>query len=207
MTGGELTAAQIRALLHELGRRLQAAGAHGDVKLVGGAALILQGIGNRSTADIDASYADPTTIHAVVADMAADYDLAPDWLNTNASAFVPDNATWVDIEQLDGLTIQAADTETLLAMKSPPNATKTPSTSPGSCADSTSPTPPTPSTSPTTNTANTPSHSPPDATTTSSSSTTPSTPPPPSNPSPNPNHAYTPHDRCQRHKLVLRTPV
>lgn len=117
MTGGELTAAQIWALLHELGRRLQAAGAHGDIKLVGGAALILQGIGNRPTADIDASYADPHTIHAVVADMAADYDVAPDWFNTNASAFVPDNATWVDIEQLDGLTIQAADTETLLAMK------------------------------------------------------------------------------------------
>ena len=35
MTGGELTAAQIRALFHELGKRLQAAGAHGDVKLVG----------------------------------------------------------------------------------------------------------------------------------------------------------------------------
>ena len=69
MTGGELTAAQIRALLHELGRRLQAADAHGDVKLVGGAALILQGIGNRPTADIDASYADPHTIHAMVAEM------------------------------------------------------------------------------------------------------------------------------------------
>ena len=66
MTGGELTAAQIRALLHELGRRLQAADAHGDVKLVGGAALILQGIGNRPTADIDA---DPLTIHAMVAEM------------------------------------------------------------------------------------------------------------------------------------------
>ena len=117
MTGGELTAAQIRALLHELGRRLQATGTHGDVKLVGGAALILQGIGNRPTADIDASYADPLYIHTVVTEMAADYDLAPDWLNTNASAFVPENATWVDIEQLDGLTIQAADTETLLAMK------------------------------------------------------------------------------------------
>ena len=49
--------------------------------------------------------------------MAADYDLAPDWLNTNASAFVPDNATWVNLEQLDGLTNQAADTQTLLAMK------------------------------------------------------------------------------------------
>lgn len=35
----------------------------------------------------------------------------------HASAFVPDNASWVDLEKLDGLTIQAADTETLLAMK------------------------------------------------------------------------------------------
>lgn len=45
------------------------------------------------TADIDASYADPDTVHAVVADMAADFDLAPGWLNTKAAAFVPDNAT------------------------------------------------------------------------------------------------------------------
>lgn len=54
MSGGELTTDQIRALLHELGRRRHAQGVHGDVKLVGGAALILQGIGNRPTADIDA---------------------------------------------------------------------------------------------------------------------------------------------------------
>ncbi|MDQ0239495.1 DUF6036 family nucleotidyltransferase [Arthrobacter bambusae] len=117
MSGGELTADQIRALLHELGRRLQARGVHRDVRLVGGAALILQGIGNRPTADIDASYADPAAVNSVVTEMAEDYDLAPDWLNSNATAFVPDNATWVNLEQLDGLTIQAADTETLLAMK------------------------------------------------------------------------------------------
>jgi hypothetical protein len=84
---------------------------------VGGAALILQGIGNRPTADIDASYGVPHTIHTVVAGMAAEYDPAPDRLNTNTSALVPDNAPWVDIEQLDGLTLQAADTEMLLAMK------------------------------------------------------------------------------------------
>ncbi|MBT2538729.1 DUF6036 family nucleotidyltransferase [Arthrobacter sp. ISL-69] len=117
MTGGELTATQINALLHELGRRLQARGLHGDIKLVGGAALILQGIGNRPTADIDASYADQSSVNAIVAEMAAAYDLAPDWFNSNATAFVPDNATWVELEQLHGLTIQAADTETLLAMK------------------------------------------------------------------------------------------
>ncbi len=117
MSGGELNGAEIRALLQELGRRLHAEGVHGDVKLVGGAALVLQGIGNRPTADIDASYADKAAVDAIVTEMAAEYDLAPDWLNSNAAAFVPDNATWVELEQLDGLTIQAADTETLLAMK------------------------------------------------------------------------------------------
>jgi hypothetical protein len=117
MSGGELTAGQIRALLHELGRRLKARDVHGDIKLVGGAALILQGIGNRPTADIDASYADANAVNAVVSEMADDFGLSPGWLNSRAAAFIPDNATWVTLEQLDGLTIQAADIETLLAMK------------------------------------------------------------------------------------------
>jgi len=42
LTGGDLSATPIRALLKEPGRRLQARGIHGDIKLVGGAALILQ---------------------------------------------------------------------------------------------------------------------------------------------------------------------
>ena len=117
MTAGELTGEQILALLHELATRLAARGIHGDIKLVGGAALILQGIGNRPTADIDASYAEKTSVNSVVAEMAIDFDLASDWLNSNASAFIPYNATWFILEELDGLTIQLADSETLLAMK------------------------------------------------------------------------------------------
>ena len=83
MTGGELNATQIHARLQELGRRLLCRGVHGDVKLIGGAALISQGIGNRPTADIDASYADNAAVNAVVTEMAAAYDLAPDWLNAD----------------------------------------------------------------------------------------------------------------------------
>ncbi|MHA7304291.1 hypothetical protein ACX80E_03455 [Arthrobacter sp. TMN-49] len=41
MSAGELTGEQILALLHELANRLAARGIHGDIKLVGGAALIL----------------------------------------------------------------------------------------------------------------------------------------------------------------------
>lgn len=117
MIAGELSGEQILALLHELADRLAARGIHGDIKLVGGAALVLQGIGNRPTADIDASYAENTSVNSLVAEMASDYDLASDWLNSNASAFIPENASWVTLEELDGLTIQAADSETLLAMK------------------------------------------------------------------------------------------
>lgn len=78
---------------------------------------MLQGIGNRPTADIDASYADKPIVDDVVKEMAMDYDLATDWLNSNAAAFLPENAAWVDLEHLDGLTVQAADPQTLLAMK------------------------------------------------------------------------------------------
>lgn len=117
MSAGELTGYQIRALLHELGRRLAARGIQGDIKLVGGAALFLQDIGNRPTADIDASYANKTDVNLIAAEMAAEYDLASDWLNSNASAFIPGKATWVTLEQIDGLTIEAANEETLLAMK------------------------------------------------------------------------------------------
>ncbi len=41
--------------------------------------------------------------------MAAEYDLAGNWLNSNATPFIPDNATWVTLEQIDGLTTDAAD--------------------------------------------------------------------------------------------------
>ncbi|MBP2266265.1 hypothetical protein J3A64_001729 [Pseudarthrobacter sp. PvP004] len=118
MSSGELTSTKGNPLPPRGARPPPAGPRHprGN-ELVGGAALILQGIGNRPTADIVASYADKTAVDAVVADMADDYNLALDWLNSNAAAFLPDNATWVELERLDGITIQAADTEILLAMK------------------------------------------------------------------------------------------
>lgn len=62
MSAGELTADQILALLHELAHRLTARGIRSDIKLIGGAALTLQGVGNGPTADIDASYADMASV-------------------------------------------------------------------------------------------------------------------------------------------------
>lgn len=42
---------------------LRANGTSADIRPAGGAALIIQGIGNRPTADIHASYAAPITYH------------------------------------------------------------------------------------------------------------------------------------------------
>lgn len=117
MSRAELSADQVRALLQELSRRLEAQGIRGDIRLVGGAALILQGIAARTTTDIDASYADKDAVEGIVTQMAGEYGLAGDWLNSNSAAFVPDGASWVDLESLGGLTVRAADTRTLLAMK------------------------------------------------------------------------------------------
>ncbi|MGA7204766.1 MAG: hypothetical protein WBX27_09070 [Specibacter sp.] len=67
MSAGELTGEQIRVLFHLFANRLIARGIHGNIDLVGGAALDLQGIGKSPTADIDASYADKTSVDTIVA--------------------------------------------------------------------------------------------------------------------------------------------
>ncbi|MGA7204361.1 MAG: hypothetical protein WBX27_07010 [Specibacter sp.] len=80
-------AEQILALRHQLADVPATRGVHGDIKPVGGAALVLQGIVKSPTADIDASfagYAAKTSVTTIVAGTATQYDLAPDWLNSNA---------------------------------------------------------------------------------------------------------------------------
>ncbi|MBB6402708.1 hypothetical protein HNP00_000005 [Arthrobacter sp. AZCC_0090] len=89
--------------------------------------------------------------------MAAEYDLAPDWLNANASAYVPENAIWVDLEHLDWLTVRAADIETLLTMKIAAERHKDTLDIARLLRKLNITKPTTPSTSPTKNTATTPS--------------------------------------------------
>jgi hypothetical protein len=55
MSAGEFAGDLILALLHELANRMAARDIHGDIELVGEAALELQGIGKRPTAYIDAN--------------------------------------------------------------------------------------------------------------------------------------------------------
>ncbi|NUP73317.1 MAG: hypothetical protein HOQ07_01485, partial [Sinomonas sp.] len=108
---------EVRALLGELGRRLEARGIRADVRLVGGAAVAFTGSTRRRTKDIDAAYAPAVAVEEVAAEMADELDLPGDWLNSSAAAWIPAGAAWTEINLDAPIDAKVASPETLLAMK------------------------------------------------------------------------------------------
>jgi Nucleotidyltransferase of unknown function (DUF6036) len=113
----ELSAAEIRDLLTELGRRLADSGVQGRLYLVGGAAVALSFDVRRVTVDIDAVFHPETTIREVAQTMAEERGLPPDWLNDTARAFVPGGDPGMVEMESPGLVVAVAAPEHLLAMK------------------------------------------------------------------------------------------
>lgn len=107
----------IQALLTELGERLMAEGVHGEIYLVGGAALALEYDERRTTADIDAVLRPEATIRTVAAAMAEERGLPSTWINSSATAFVPGGDPGTVILDLPGVAVAVAAPEHLLAMK------------------------------------------------------------------------------------------
>ena len=85
MSASKLTNNPAVPRLDELANRVAGRGIHCDVDLVGGAALILHGIGNRPTAYIDASYPDKDTINTIATGVSTDHDPAADRPNSEAA--------------------------------------------------------------------------------------------------------------------------
>ena len=113
----ELSAADIGALLDELGRRMQARGVEATVYIVGGAAIALEMDTRRVTTDVDALFHPETTVRRQAEAIAAEHGLPPDWLNTAARAFVPGGDTSAVPYEVPGLVVSLASPEHLLAMK------------------------------------------------------------------------------------------
>lgn len=113
----ELTAADIRSLLRELGRRLRAEGVHATLYIVGGAAIALEMDDRRVTADIDAIFHPEATVDAVATDMAAAHGLRRDWLSQAARAFIPGDDHAAVALDVPGIAVALASPEHLLAMK------------------------------------------------------------------------------------------
>ena len=109
----------IRELLIQLSRRLQARGAAADIYLVGGAAIAVEFDSRRSTTDIDAVYKPEQTVQEIATQMAAELGLDPRWLNNAARAYIPDgeDSEAAEMAIADNLTLRVASPRFLLAMK------------------------------------------------------------------------------------------
>lgn len=107
----------IMRALTELGRRLHADGLQGDVFVVGGAAMALAYDERRFTRDVDAIFEPKMHIYRLAVEVADELGLPGDWLNDGVKGFVVDDPTQGPVFQFEGLRVQAASPELLLALK------------------------------------------------------------------------------------------
>lgn len=110
--------AKIFEALNALGAELTSQGVHGQVFVVGGAAMALAYSTRRVTRDVEAVFEPKAVIYEAAAKVAQHLDLPDDWLNDAAKGFMPgpddDQRLVPDVE---GIEIATASPRYLLAMK------------------------------------------------------------------------------------------
>ena len=113
----QLDPAELRDLLQELVRRVEARGVTGAIRIVGGAALALRYPDDaevRTTRDVDAVWEPRAEVGEVIAELAAERGLEADWINPAAASWLrtdPPNPAEGQFE------IVIATPEQLVAMK------------------------------------------------------------------------------------------
>lgn len=116
-----LDARRIRSLLHEFVSRLGDTGESYDGVVIGGAALILEAIPDRSaTQDVDTFGELSDAAKEIVADIGRREDLPPDWLNRRAQMFmspIADTSRLVVLFEHQNVRLRLMDKPTLLALK------------------------------------------------------------------------------------------
>lgn len=115
-----LTKERILNLFAELNDELGAAGIHGDVFMVGGAAMAVAYDARPATRDVDAIWQPSAEVRAAAVRVAARHDdLEDDWLNDGVKGFLPGDDTGDRRVVFDEafLSVSAASPEYLLATK------------------------------------------------------------------------------------------
>jgi hypothetical protein len=108
----------IARLLNELADELEARGIHGDLFLVGGAAMALAYSARRATRDLDAVFEPKQVIYEVARRVGNRHGLPDDWLNDGVKGFLPgsDPGATVLFDR-PGLAVRIASPRYLFAMK------------------------------------------------------------------------------------------
>ena len=109
---------RIIAALEALGAELTGAGIHGQVFIVGGAAMALAYSDRRVTKDIDAVFEPKATIYAAAETVAERLGLPDDWLNDGVKGFLPGvDRDARPLPEIRGIEVTTASPRYLLAMK------------------------------------------------------------------------------------------
>lgn len=108
---------EILKYLHRINSKLQERNVKGEICLYGGAVMCLVYEARPSTKDIDGIFQPAEVIRKAAKEIAAEYDLPPDWLNDGVKGFLVEHPRKVFLN-LPHLTVMVADGEYLLAMKS-----------------------------------------------------------------------------------------
>lgn len=117
MSGAGIRRFQVVELLVELDRRMNERELTLSIRVVGGSALLLHGLIDRATEDIDAYYSHQAEVEEIIGAMAKEFGLPKKWLNSSAAAFIPDNAGWTAAPDSVLAHVKLADLPTLTAMK------------------------------------------------------------------------------------------
>jgi len=119
LEAGQLTHESILAALQELSDRMGEKGQHGEILLLGGAAMILAYQNREGTKDIDAIIDPKTVINQITKEMADDHGLPDGWLNDAAKGFVPENTVQITegVPQFPYLTVYLPEARALFDMK------------------------------------------------------------------------------------------
>ncbi|TFD49510.1 hypothetical protein E3T46_13840 [Cryobacterium sp. Hh11] len=100
--------------------KLRAAGQPAGIRIVGGAALALRYFDRRTTADVDAALQPEGPILRAAEHVADENGWPRDWLNSNATMFMPAfgaDPAWEVLYSHQGIVVEVALARALLAMK------------------------------------------------------------------------------------------
>lgn len=105
------------ALLETLNDKLNRIHQHGELIIVGGAAMALVYNVRPSTYDIDAIFEPKVFIQKAISDIAEELDIQDDWLNDGAKGFFTPSMKVKPFKKYSNLTVNCLDPMSLLAMK------------------------------------------------------------------------------------------